>query len=76
LTFPCAHAEGNLRYVSIDGFTPALYYPPDENPDGSMDNIAGITSPDGLIFGLMNHPERALFREENLEIFRNAVRWS
>jgi phosphoribosylformylglycinamidine synthase len=41
-----------------------------------MENIAGIASPDGMIFGLMNHPERALFREENLEIFRNGLQWT
>lgn len=75
LTFPCAHAEGNLRYLSRDGWKPALFYPPDENPDGAMDDIAGIASPDGRIFGLMNHPERAICREENLQIFRNAVTW-
>lgn len=31
------------------------------NPNGSMENIAGITDPTGRIFGLMPHPERAQF---------------
>ncbi len=30
------------------------------NPNGSLNDIAGITSVDGRIFGLMPHPERAL----------------
>jgi phosphoribosylformylglycinamidine synthase len=29
------------------------------NPNGSLDNIAGIVSEDGQVLGLMPHPERA-----------------
>lgn len=63
VTFPIAHGEGNyycdettlqdlkehnqivLRYVN--------------NPNGSTDNIAGITNQGGNVLGLMPHPERA-----------------
>lgn len=31
------------------------------NPNGSSDDIAGITDESGKIFGLMPHPERAIF---------------
>jgi len=31
------------------------------NPNGSLENIAGITDESGLILGLMPHPERAIF---------------
>ena len=31
------------------------------NPNGSLDDIAGITDESGRIFGLMPHPERAIF---------------
>lgn len=31
------------------------------NPNGATDNIAGITSQDGRILGLMPHPERSMF---------------
>jgi phosphoribosylformylglycinamidine synthase len=31
------------------------------NPNGSLDNVAGITDPSGRILGLMPHPERAVF---------------
>ncbi|MEK6952351.1 MAG: phosphoribosylformylglycinamidine synthase subunit PurQ [Nanoarchaeota archaeon] len=30
------------------------------NPNGSLENIAGITDETGKIFGLMPHPERAI----------------
>ena len=30
-----------------------------DNPNGSVDNIAGICSPEGNVVGLMPHPERA-----------------
>jgi len=74
LIFPCAHAEGRFVYRESDGWRPALRYPRGENPDGSMDEIAGIASPDDLILGLMNHPERAIHRSANLAIFENGVR--
>jgi phosphoribosylformylglycinamidine synthase len=31
-----------------------------ENPNGSLDDIAGICSPAGNVVGLMPHPERAV----------------
>jgi phosphoribosylformylglycinamidine synthase len=74
LIFPCAHAEGNLTFTSRTGWRPALFYPCGENPDGSAENIAGVTSLSGEVFGLMNHPERAQQRQENLTIFENGVR--
>jgi phosphoribosylformylglycinamidine synthase len=33
-----------------------------ENPNGSVDDIAGIASPEGNVVGLMPHPERAVDR--------------
>ena len=74
--FPVAHAEGKFitrnktilsrlknsgqivfQYCSQDGNVPA--YP--QNPNGSQDNIAGITDDTGRILGLMPHPERHFF---------------
>ncbi len=61
---PIAHGEG--RYY-VDQETLALmqergqivlrYY--GENPNGSVDNIAGVCNKEGNVFGLMPHPERA-----------------
>lgn len=74
LTFPCAHGEGRFVFERDEGWRPALRYPKKENPDGSTDDIAGITSPDGLILGMMNHPERNPRGEGNLTIFENGVK--
>lgn len=77
IELPVAHGEGKfivrnkadmeelkangqivLRYASKSGEVPA--YP--EDPNGSMDHIAGICNKKGTIFGLMPHPERFLHR--------------
>ena len=46
-----------VRYVGADGRT-ATTFP--ENPNGSLNGIAGICDPTGRIFGLMPHPEAFL----------------
>ncbi|MDD3153410.1 MAG: phosphoribosylformylglycinamidine synthase subunit PurQ [Victivallaceae bacterium] len=46
-----------VRYVNSDG-SRAEAFP--ENPNGSLNSIAGITDPTGRIFGLMPHPEAFL----------------
>ena len=46
-----------VRYCSADG-TPAKGFP--ENPNGSLNDIAGICDESGRIFGLMPHPEAFL----------------
>jgi phosphoribosylformylglycinamidine synthase len=74
LRFPCAHGEGRFLYSSRSGWRTALTYPPDANPDGSTDDIAGITTEDGLVLGMMDHPERAMDSPGNLEIFANGIK--
>jgi phosphoribosylformylglycinamidine synthase subunit PurQ / glutaminase len=74
LRFPCAHGEGRFVHRGHTGWRAALRYPDGANPDGSTDHIAGITTPDGLVFGLMNHPERATDRDTRLALFENGVR--
>ncbi|MFW5980728.1 MAG: phosphoribosylformylglycinamidine synthase subunit PurQ [Halanaerobiaceae bacterium] len=72
VNIPIAHKEGNyfidknglkkleennqiiLRYVNDKGEAVTS-----ANPNGSVDNIAGITNKKGNVFGLMPHPERA-----------------
>ncbi|MDO8580700.1 MAG: phosphoribosylformylglycinamidine synthase I [Candidatus Omnitrophota bacterium] len=73
LYLPVAHAEGKFvtidqdvleclktngqvafRYCSSSGGEP--HYP--DNPNGSVEDIAGITDKTGRILGLMPHPER------------------
>jgi phosphoribosylformylglycinamidine synthase len=47
-----------LRYVDPTGEYAGYPY----NPNGSLDNIAGITNEAGNVFGMMPHPERVFFR--------------
>ncbi len=98
---PVAHGEGKLvaepgmleklnivvQYVDEQGKTGAGY--PD-NPNGSVNDIAGICDATGRIFGLMPHPEdfirwtqhprwtREKLRDDlyGLQIFTNAVAWA
>lgn len=95
---PVAHGEGKvvtepgipniaLRYADETGNINAGY---PHNPNGSMDNIAGICDDSGRIFTLMPHPERFIrwtqhprwtrepAREhgDGFRIFENAVAWA
>ncbi len=86
ITLPIAHGEG--RYYANAEVLKALednnqvlfrYCSPsgeinsDNNPNGSVDNIAGITNRQGNVLGMMPHPERAsdgaLGSTEGLAIF-------
>jgi phosphoribosylformylglycinamidine synthase len=54
--------EGDMlvfRYCTKDGEPADGKYP--ANPNGSFHDIAGICNREGNIFGLMPHPERAMF---------------
>jgi phosphoribosylformylglycinamidine synthase len=70
LNIPIAHAEGNY-FIEDDGLKSLYdneqvlltYCDKDGNPDnpnGSIDNIAGICNKNRNVFGLMPHPERAM----------------
>lgn len=48
-----------FRYAKPDGSPAEGTYP--FNPNGSLYDIAGICNPEGNVFGLMPHPERAFF---------------
>ena len=63
LTLPIAHGEGRYQCSSDtlkrlqDDDAIALRY--SSNPNGSVDDIAGLTNAVGNVLGLMPHPERA-----------------
>ena len=75
-----------LVYAKADG-SPAGGEP-DWNPNGSVDDIAGVCDASGLVFGLMPHPERFVDAVQHpawtsrggsgegqgLALFRNAVK--
>jgi phosphoribosylformylglycinamidine synthase subunit PurQ / glutaminase len=49
-----------FRWVAPDGGKATYPW----NPNGSKDDIAGLTNPSGNVFGLMPHPERGFFRAQ------------
>ena len=71
ISVPISHGEGNyfadnatldeiekngqvlFRYSTLEGRTTK-----DSNPNGSLNNIAGITNREGNVLGMMPHPER------------------
>lgn len=63
-TFPAAHHDGNyradeetLRRLEGEGRVVFRYT---ENPNGSLNDIAGIANAKGNVLGLMPHPENAV----------------
>lgn len=66
IDIPIAHGEGN--YFCDDATLAELKannqiifrYAGDTNPNGSVDNIAGISNKAGNVVGMMPHPERAM----------------
>ena len=72
LRLPIAHGEGcffadaaTLRELNDNSQVilryadPTGHIIPSANPNGSLDNIAGICNREGNVFGLMPHPDRA-----------------
>ena len=72
LKIPIAHADGNYYTdpVTLAGLqanaqvlfrycTPEGKVTPEANPNGSLDNIAGIMNAEGNVLGMMPHPERS-----------------
>ncbi len=72
VAMPISHGEGNyqaddetLAMLEADGRVIFRYVDqdneatPEANPNGSLNNIAGITNEAGNVLGMMPHPERA-----------------
>ena len=62
---PIAHGEGRF-FIPPDGLKKLhdqerVWWTYESNPNGSVDNIAGIMSEKKNVVALMPHPERALF---------------
>ncbi|MFT7625732.1 MAG: phosphoribosylformylglycinamidine synthase I [Myxococcota bacterium] len=62
LTIPIAHHDGNY-FVDADGLQrlkgeDQVLFRYTDNPNGSVDDIAGITNAGRNVFGMMPHPER------------------
>jgi len=93
IKIPIAHAEG--RYYAdedtvkrlVDNDQVLFYYSDEKgnvsnetNPNGSLQNIAGITNEKRNVFGMMPHPERAasqkLFNTDGRRMFEGLLRES
>jgi phosphoribosylformylglycinamidine synthase subunit PurQ / glutaminase len=90
LTIPIGHMDGNyfcdpgtlvdlqregrivFRYCTAEGVIT-----PSANPNGSLDNIAGICSQGGNVVGMMPHPERSAEPElgctDGMKVFQSLV---
>jgi phosphoribosylformylglycinamidine synthase subunit PurQ / glutaminase len=51
----------------------------DENPNGSVQNIAGICNREGNVLGMMPHPERAIHEwmgsEDGRRLFQSMLKY-
>ncbi len=83
LTLPVAHNEGNyfaspdtLRELEDEGRVVLRYL---DNPNGSLNDIAGICNASRNVVGLMPHPERVsdglLGSDEGLKVFSSVLRF-
>jgi phosphoribosylformylglycinamidine synthase I len=66
LSIPVKHATGRyfappemLRQMNAAGQI-VLRYAPGQNPNGSLEDIAGVVNEQGNVLGLMPHPEHAV----------------
>jgi phosphoribosylformylglycinamidine synthase len=82
ITLPIAHGEG--RYYAdqktlseIEDNGQVLFRYQGENPNGSLNNIAGICNRQGNVLGMMPHPERAadsvLGNSDGLKLFKSLL---
>ncbi|HEU4763935.1 MAG TPA: phosphoribosylformylglycinamidine synthase subunit PurQ [Gemmatimonadales bacterium] len=66
LRMPVSHGDGRfvaddetLRRIEGEGLVVVRYATPDDNPNGSVHDIAGVCNAAGNVVGLMPHPDRA-----------------
>jgi phosphoribosylformylglycinamidine synthase I len=64
INIPVAHGEGRYvvdqdTYENLKKNKQIVFKYKDENPNGSIDSIAGVCNDDGNVLGMMPHPERA-----------------
>jgi phosphoribosylformylglycinamidine synthase len=82
IQIPVAHGEGNyycdeatLASLKLNSQIVFTY---DHNPNGSLENIAGIVNEQGNVLGMMPHPERAvdplLGGADGLNLFKSIVK--
>lgn len=82
ITIPVAHGEGNY-YCDEETLAKLkannqIVFTYQQNPNGSLENIAGIVNEKGNVLGMMPHPERAvdelLGSADGLKLFQSIVK--
>ncbi|NMO76009.1 phosphoribosylformylglycinamidine synthase subunit PurQ [Niallia alba] len=82
ITVPIAHGEGNYycdeeTVAKLKANNQIVFTYNGTNPNGSLENIAGIMNEKGNVLGMMPHPERAvdelLGGADGLKIFKSIV---
>lgn len=83
LTIPIAHGEGNYfcdeeTLAKLKANNQIVFTYSGENPNGSLEDIAGIINERGNVLGMMPHPERAandlLGSSDGLSLFKSIVK--
>jgi phosphoribosylformylglycinamidine synthase len=82
ITVPVAHGEGNYycdeQTLASLKANNQIVFSYQENPNGSLEDIAGIVNEKGNILGMMPHPERAvdvlLGGADGLRLFQSIVK--
>lgn len=79
---PIAHADGSYYadeelLAELEENGQVVFRYSKENPNGSLNDIAGITNKQGNVLGMMPHPERAvemlLGNEDGLRVFKSLL---
>jgi phosphoribosylformylglycinamidine synthase len=82
ITIPVAHGEGNY-YCDEETLAELkannqIVFTYQQNPNGSLEDIAGITNEKGNVLGMMPHPERAVDKllgsADGLKLFQSIVK--
>lgn len=82
INLPIAHADGSYYadeelLVELEENGQVVFRYSKENPNGSLNDIAGITNKQGNVLGMMPHPERAvemlLGNEDGLRVFKSLL---
>ena len=83
ITIPIAHGEGNYycdeeTLAKLKANNQIVFTYNGSNPNGSLEDIAGIINEKGNVLGMMPHPERAvdelLGGADGLKLFQSIVK--
>lgn len=82
IDIPIAHGEGNYYcdealLQELETHNQIVFRYAADNPNGSVDNIAGVCNREGNVLGMMPHPERAVSQllgsEDGVRMFKSIL---